>query len=389
MNMPSSDDALLERLRESVREFGQDFGRADRVKWAEFYLEGLLLGKERRNAEALARRASRWGGKRGTDPAQALQHFLNQSPWDEQKPLRRYRVRMAARFPDESGTIVVGDTVFHKRGGNSVGVHRQLDPATGKKTNCQIGVTLHRIGRKADFPLALRLYLPRRWLDNVGRLDAALVPEQYRSPANKVDVALELLDVVNREGLAVPTIVADGLYGTSSALRDGLAKRRLTFLVEAHASLIVQAPSRDSAIPGVRSRQPATADVTTLSEFAVRHAHQWDWQAAAGTSSCFAWSRVLLAPEEVSAANYTDLGLLVERRSDRALSFALSNLPASMPATEVIRLWQMRERREHILTQLQALGLDHFEGRSWRGFHHHVCLVMLAYGFWLTTRPKA
>jgi SRSO17 transposase len=382
MHAPSPDAALLDQLRNYVLEFSQDFSRAGQARWAEVYLEGLLLGRERRNAEALARRLRRPGKHPVSDAAQALQHFLNQSPWDEQRLLRRYRAWMAARSADDSGVIVVSDTVFHKRGGNSVGVHRQVDHSTGKKTNCQIGVTLHRVGQHMDFPLALRLYLPRRWLNSANQLETAAVPEEYRLPASKVQIALDLLDALRREGQSIRTIVADGAYGGASAFRDGLAERRLSYLVEADPSTAMA-----EVLERTESTKASSVEVLTLFDLAHRQAHAWNWEGAKGTLSLFAWTRVFPMSAKGSADHRDSLGLLVEWRPDRSFSFALSNLPASTPRTEAIRLRQARGRRERLLAQLRSLGLDHFEGRSWRGFHHHVCLVMLAFGLWITARP--
>jgi SRSO17 transposase len=279
---PAQDDprpeALLPRLGEYVAHFRDAFRRRDQLRWAGVYVQGLLLGGKRSNAEGLASRVVLPPEFGVEDVAQALQNFVNQSPWDEEGVWRRYRALLAPRLAGPHGVFVVEDVTFPKQGQRSVGVHRQFSRSAGRKLNCQIAVSVHYVSTAGDCPLALRLYLPRVWATDPDRLAAAGVPVQHRRGADRGRIALDLLDAVRAEGWPGQAVVAWGGQGASPEFHDGLEARGLR------------------AIEG-----------------------------------------------------------------DGAVG----------PAAAVERLCR---------TLKEELGLDHFEGRSWRGFHHHACLVMLAYG---------
>jgi SRSO17 transposase len=272
--LPGTD--VPARLEDYASLFRSDFRRRDQARWAAVYLRGLLRDSPRKNIETIARDAVGLPELHVEDPVQALQNFINQSPWDEQKLLRRYRA-MVARRAGSAGTVVVTDIAFPKQGRQSVGVLRQYSREHHRKINCQIAVALFHVAAHAA-PLALRLYLPRNWAQSPERLAACGVPFDCRSPAPRVQIALHLLDEVRDTGLTHGGVLPGPGYDDSEEFRAGLVARGLT-----------EAPGAD--------RPPIL---------------------------------------------------------DMAASVCL----------------RMRE-----------LGLDHFEGRSWRGFHHHAVLVMLAHGY--------
>ena len=138
------------------------------------------------------------------DAAQALQNFVNQSPWDEQIVWRRYRTLLAERVAEPDGVFVVNDLTFIKQGRHSVGVQRQYSSALGRKTNCQIAVALHHVGAAGGCPLGLRLYLPRAWLQQPQRLDAVGVAPENRLAGGKGAIALDLLDEARKDGWSAP-----------------------------------------------------------------------------------------------------------------------------------------------------------------------------------------
>lgn len=257
-------------LKDYVELFHADFRRMERVRWATHYLEGLLHEGHRKSATNLARRLEIIAEVDVSDPAQALQHFLNESPWDEQTVLRRLRRLLARHWESQRGDFVVCEVTFPKQGNHSVGVQRQYSREYQSKINCQLGIALHYVTPVSDFPVALRLYLPRAWLQSPHRLDVAGVPAEFRLPRTKEQIAQALFDEVHAEGL----------------------------------------------FHGANSEGPARSQ-TSGNEEDVRH-------------------RTIVARAEES--------------------------------------WQLMKER---------LGLDHFEGRSWRGFHHHAALVLLAWGFLL------
>src|ERR687887_1876499 len=171
---PELDPEVLERLHAYAREFRPLFQRIDQYLHGRTYLHGLLLDGERKSFEPLSRRVP--GGDE-----QALQQFVNQSPWDPAPVLAAYRARMAAAFAAPDGLIVLDDTGFPKQGKHSVGVARQYSGTLGKRANCQVAVSLHCAAPAADYPLALRLYLPEAWAGDPMRLDRARVPADQRA----------------------------------------------------------------------------------------------------------------------------------------------------------------------------------------------------------------
>src|SRR5436305_9468200 len=173
---PELDPAVLARLRDYAAQFAGDFPQAKPARWAGVYLQGLLLDGERKSIEPLSRRITLPEGLTSKDPEQALQQFVNQSPWDEAKVLQRYRRAMAGTFASSEGIFLFDDVSCPKQGTHSVGVQRQYCGALGKRANCQVAVSIHYVSRKGHYPLDLRLYLPDRWLKDEKRLDPAGLP---------------------------------------------------------------------------------------------------------------------------------------------------------------------------------------------------------------------
>src|SRR5262245_36769423 len=190
---PELTAAVLDRLRHYAAHFAPDFPQSKPARGAGVYLHGLLTDGERKSIEPLSRRVTLPSGLRSTDPEQALQQFVNQSPWDEQAVLSRYRALMAEHFGSPEGVFIFDDTSFPKRGRHSVGVSHQYCGALGKRANCQVAVTLHYTSPRGHFPLAARLHLPESWTDDTKRMDAAGVPDEFRVPTTKGQIALELL----------------------------------------------------------------------------------------------------------------------------------------------------------------------------------------------------
>jgi SRSO17 transposase len=287
---PPAADSLA-RLDDFAALFRADFRRRDQARWAAVYLRGLLLDAGRKNIETIGRRAAVPADLSAEDPVQALQNFINQSPWDEQKLLRRYRTLVDHRAG--GGAVVVSDVAFPKQGRQSVGVQRQYSREHRRKINCQVAVALHYLSDEHQFPLALRLYLPRGWVRTPERLAACGVPAEFHAQATRGEIALALLDEVGAHGVSVREVIPGPGYEDSQEFRAGLAERGL-------------------------AEAPAAARPHGL------------------------------------------------------------------------------RRAEDVCRQMKArLGLDHFEGRSWRGFHHHAALTMLAYAFlrleesdWIDVRPS-
>jgi SRSO17 transposase len=395
------DAEVLERLSEYVAEFMADFGLIIRRYWAEVYLQGLFLDGERKSIQPLAQRVTvpGWSG----DTMQALQQFVNQSPWDEAVVWRTYRRVLAASLADPTGVIVIDDTGFAKKGRHSVGVARQYSGTLGKTDNCQVAVSLHYAAPLGDYPLGLRLFLPEEWTSQVERLQGVGVPVAERAHKAKGEIALELLDVVRGEGLPHQAVVADAGYGTSGQFRQALEARGETYVVGVNGQegVFRRAPTwevrtaavtrgRPSSRWYVTPETPEPVSIKQLAQQLKRRSFSWRVGTKGALEAEFAWVRVWPAHDWQKGRAATDVPntrtearwLLVEWRRDGSIRYALSNLSAGTSLAKAASLWKTRWHVEQGYQLLkEELGLDHFEGRSWTGFHHHATLCCLAYGF--------
>jgi SRSO17 transposase len=403
---PRLEPAVLERLEAYADRFRPHFNHPRQALWGGVYLRGLIQEGERKSIEPLSRRVRLPADLAAVaDPEQALQQFVNQSSWAEAAVAQEYRAAMAEALADPDGVFVLDDTTFPKAGQHSVGVQRQHCGALGKKANCQCAVSLHYVAPKGHGPLSMRLYLPPAWLNDPARLDRAGVPPEERRDLTKGQIALELLDQVRAEGWPGRLVVADSGYGTSGPFRRELEARGLYYVVGVTEQMIVFAeePRWEWPDPAVRGRRaprsrPRLAkdspQPVTLAELAARTPLRrvtWRRGTKGPLSARFAWLRVWpaygWAAGECAGAH--PHWLLIEQREDGSVRYAFSNLPANTPRLAAVRYWRSRWPVEQGYQQMkEELGLDHFEGRSWHGFHRHVVLVMLAYGFLTLERMR-
>ena len=403
---PELTPEVLGRLREYAHHFDDLFHHKAQVAWSGLYLRGLLQDGDRKSIEPMVQRVPRPAEVLHIqDPEQALQQFVNQSPWDEQAVFRHFRAVMAPTCGDRKGVFVIDDTGFPKQGKHSVGVQHQYCGALGKKANCQVAVTVHYVSPTGHFPAALRLYLPESWSVDPKRLDKAGVPRALRSGQTKGQIALELLDQVRSEGrLPGAVVITDAGYGVSQDFRDGLGQRQLHYIVGVTEDMLVFTEEPRWVVPpwSGRGRRPTrprlvegVARPMSLKDLVARTPLRkvtWREGTKGKLSGRFAWLRVWPGQGWATGdcAFAEPIWLLIEEQADGKIQFAFSNLPANTRRITAVRLWKSRWPVEQGYQQRkEELGLDHFEGRSWRGFHHHACLVMLAYGFLVLEQQRA
>jgi SRSO17 transposase len=318
---------------------------------------------------------------------------------------REYRATMAEALADPDGVFLVDDTAFPKAGQHSVGVQRQYCGALGKKANCQCAVSLHYVAPKGHCPLSMRLYLPPVWLADPARLDRAGVPLEERRALTKGQIALELLDQALAEGWPGRVVVADAGYGVSGPLRRALEARGLYYVAGVTEQMIVfaqeprwewpQEAARGAHRPRSRPRlAKGSPEPVTLAELAAGTPLRrvtWRQGTQGPLSARFAWLRVWPAHgwAQGECAGAPPQWLLIERRDDGSVRYAFSNLPANTSRLTAVRYWHSRWPVEQGYQQMkEELGLDHFEGRCWHGFHRHAVLVMMAYGFLTLERMR-
>ncbi|MFH0915171.1 MAG: IS701 family transposase [bacterium] len=372
--------------------------RSDQRRWGEVYLRGLMLDGRRKSIEPMAARLA-------DGDEQCLQQFLNQSPW-AWEPVRK---RLAARMNDKITPLawIVDDTGFPKAGRYSVGVARQYSGTLGKIGNCQVGVSISTASELASCPLTWRLFLPTAWDDDAERrAKAHLPPEEHHRP--KWEQATEMLDELRDWGLHAPPIVADAGYGEISAFRAALEERELAYVVEVKPTTSAYRPEvvaersawRGSGRrPAARYRQ-APSSLRALARAAVfRTSSKIVWREGSRGLMSARFSALRCRPANIGLRRAHGAALPLawllcqwSEDEDEPSKYWLSNLPEETKLIDLVRLAKLRWRIEQDYRELKdALGLDHFEGRSFRGWHHHVTLVSLAHGFLTLQRldPKA
>jgi SRSO17 transposase len=326
---------------------------------------------------------------------QAVQHWLNQGSWDADRLMVRYRGLMMDNFGSLDGHFIFDDTSFEKSGDHSVGVQPQYCGCVGKTANCQVAVSLHYSSPTGHFPLAMRLYLPETWIDSPKKLIKARVPVEYRKAKTKPEIAIELLDVMLQEGHPGSVALADAGYGCSSEFRAALAARDMTYAVgvKGESNVFTAAPrwnypgdpgmAPNCRNPRLHPESPQPCAIKKAAAGLKFRAYTWRENAKGKMTARFARMRVWPAENwrEGECAATPPVWLIVEERGSE-LRYTMSNASEEASLLQLVRLLKSRWPVEQGYQQLkEELGLDHFEGRSWIGFHHHACMTMLAYGF--------
>jgi SRSO17 transposase len=362
-------------------------GRVTRRRWAPLYLHGLLGPDGRKSLQPLAARL----GLGGHDQ---LQHFIASPAWDD-APLRRVLVGKAdALVGGPDAVLVVDDTALPKNGRRSVGVARQYCGCLGKQASCQVLVSLTLARGEVPLPLGLRLFLPEAWANDLDRCAGAGVPDEHRRALAKAEIALEEIDRVTATGARFGRVLADAGYGTGAAFRRGLDERGLLWAVGVlkvqnvyPAAVELRWPKAARGRPRKRpvpSEAPIPAEAM-LAKAAWRPI-SWRRGTKGPLAAEFAALRVRPAEGEQLRNGWHLPGgeawLVGEHRASGERKYYLSNLPAETSLEELAATIKARWVCEQAHQQLkEELGLDHFEGRSWRGLHHHALLCQIAFAF--------
>jgi len=394
--------AQLRRIRTHLTAFAEDLfqsiPRKDQRRWGQSYLRGLLLDGKRKSIQPMAARLAKGDPQADADALeQALQQFVNQSPWDPVVVRRRLAQRMTTAIGPAAW--VIDDTGFPKFGRYSVGVAPQYCGALGKVANCQVGVSVHAATDQASCPLDWRLFLPEEWDHDAERRRKAHLPADQRHRP-KWQLALDMLDELAAWELVPPVILADAAYGEVNQFRLGLEQRELADVVQVPGTISAYpeevAPERlpyagrgQPSKP--RYRQPRSSLQQLVLDAGEQAARTLTWREGADGAplvSRFVALRVRPAGVQLRrAARGGELPLrwlLAEwpQGEPEPVKYWLASLPAEIPLERLAHLAKLRWRVEHDYRELKdAVGLDHFEGRSWPGWHHHVTLVSVAHAF--------
>jgi SRSO17 transposase len=391
-------DCYVDRLAEAV-------GHADRQAPLAAYLTGLLLPGERKSVEPMA---ARLDPRHVSRAHQSMHHFVANAPWEARELLAVARDYALAQLERHApvGAWVVDDTGIPKKGRHSVGVTWQYCGVLGKQANCQVAVTLSLANKTMSVPAAWRLYLPEKWADDAKRRKEAGVPREVEF-LKKWQIALEEIDLLLAEDLPVAPVVSDAAYGDTTEFRDGLTERGFSYALGIKGDTSVWPPGTAPLPPkrwNRRGRPPTRvrrdAQHQPLSARQVAAAlpqKQWKtvrWrEGTRGTmSSRFAAVRIRPAHRDSLRSQPRPLEwLMIEwpAAEDQPTNYWLSTVPEDVDLAELIALAKLRWRVERDYQELKdELGLDHYEGRSWRGFHHHGVLCMAAYCFLAAERGR-
>jgi SRSO17 transposase len=328
---------------------------------------------------------------------QSLLHFVNQAPWSDDEVLAKVRAMvmpsLARHGPIEAW--IVDDTGFPKKGRQSVGVGRQYCGQVGKQENCQVAVSLSIANHQASLPVAYRLYLPQDWAADDSRRRKAGVPDDIRFKT-KLEIALEQLRWACSAGLPRGVVLMDPGYGHDARLRMSVSGLGLSYVAGILSQTLVWAPGsapRPGHEPSHRGRR-AAPDLISVKDLALAlpakawRTIRWREGTADWLSSRFARVRVRVGHRHLRAAPVEEW-LLMEwpKGEDAPTKYWLSTLAADISLRELVDIAKLRWRIERDYQELkQEVGLGHYEGRGWRGFHHHATLCIAAYGFLIRER---
>jgi SRSO17 transposase len=369
-----------EQFEEYVSLIAQTLGHADRVEPFRGYCTGLLLPVKRKSVEPMA---AQLAPTRVRSEHQRLHHFVADAPWSDQAVLDAVRARTLERIRRRVGkpeALLIDDSGFPKKGKHSVGVARQYCGQLGKQDNCQVAVTLSLANEQFSLPVRYQLYLPQSWANDSTRRDECKVPEEIEF-ATKPALALQLLESMGK-GDAVPElVVADAGYGINTLFREQLTAMGFTYVVGVTGTVSLESEGQAPLQAKELAMQLPSRRFRTLT---------WREGTNHALSSRFAATRVRCASREEQAAGVPqEQWLLIEwpKAEVEPSKYFLSTLPPNTPIKELVRVAKLRWRIERDYQELkQELGLGHFEGRSWRGFHHHATLCIAAYGFLVAER---
>jgi SRSO17 transposase len=390
----------LKRLDRELTQFLDEMiigmGRPERRSAMAHYITGLLLDGERKSVQPMATRLSA-NMAEADAMRQRLQDCVGVSPWSDEEMLRRLASKLEREMPGIEA-FVVDDTGFAKKGEYSVGVTRQYSGTLGRTDNCQVAVSLHLASTKGSGCIAMRLYLPdKEWASDRKRRAAAGVPQEVQFQT-KWQIALDQLDVALAAGVRRHPLLADAGYGEATEFRGGLEERGLHYVVGVSGVPTIWRPGIAPGVPDATktgrppSRPKAEESPICLSDFARElgakqfRAVSWREGSKGRMNGRFYAARIYSAERRTKKTRpeLKPIWLIIEETGEakRPFKFYFSNLPEGTSLKRLVALIKLRWRVERDYQELKGeIGLDHFEGRNWRGFHHHATLCAVAHGF--------
>jgi SRSO17 transposase len=376
--------------------FLEVLGNKSRRQWAPLYVLGLLLPGDRKSMQPMSARVA-------PKKFSGLHHFISDAEWATEPLEDLLCQKVDQMLGGSTSYLIIDDTGLPKKGKSSVGVSHQYCGALGKQANCQVLVSLTLAKNDVQAPVGLRLYLPEAWAADAKRREKAKVPEDVAYKP-KWQIALNEIDRIERSGVRFGTVLADAGYGLCAEFRRELTKRghRWAVGILSTQSMYTASVEMKTPIPQAKYGRPRTrvrVDELPLSasKFIEMHGKfqhiSWRRGTKGRLSGDFAIVRVKPADGPEARGRHSGPGeeawLVCELLSGGERKYYLANLPAATAEVEVISAIKARWACEQMHQQTkEELGLDHFEGRSWIGLHHHTLMTMIAFAFLVKVRTN-
>jgi FOG: Transposase len=396
---------ISQEFNRYVAHLSEGLGHADRHAGLSGYCTGLMLPLSRKSVEPMAARVD---PLHASARHQALHHFVAKSEWSDATVMARVRDWVMPSLGLDGGRYwIIDDTGFPKKGKHSVGVARQYCGQLGKQDNCQVAVSLSLASVQGSIPLAYQLYLPKDWAGDAARRETAGVPEDITF-ATKPEIALAQMRQAIGQGVPMGVVLADAGYGDETAFRDGITALGMLYAVGIRPGTTVWAPGTAPLPPkawsgrGIRPtklrREPGNEPMTVKALAMALAPQVWStvtWREGTNNelSGHFTALRVRPAHRDYLRPEMRpEEWLLIEwpEGEDEPAKYFLTTAPEEATLEQMVFVAKMRWRIERDYQDLkQEFGLGHYEGRGWRGFHHHATLSIAAYGFLMAQRLKA
>jgi SRSO17 transposase len=384
------NSGAVRRLEGYFARMGEVLGSDGRRASFARYARGLFGEAERKSVEPIA--AQSCGEAEKTDAEhQRLLHFLGNSPWSD-RDVRREAARYALAAMTDREPIeawIVDDTGFLKQGDHSVGVQRQYTGSAGKITNCQVATSLSVATQTEHLPIDFELYLPTSWTEDPARRSEARIPDAVTFKT-KPELALDMIRRAAEDGVPSGVLLADAAYGSSRDFRDGVRQLGLHYIVGVDPKTVVAVFDR----AGRRRDDPVSVRNLAFRIDKQRGFRRCTWRkdTKQDLSARFALRRIVPAYDQCyGMENREVLWLLIEWRDGETepANYFLSSLSSRMSKKKLIRLAMQRWRTERVYEDLKGeLGLDHYEGRRYSGWNHHVSVALSCYAFIIAERVR-
>jgi SRSO17 transposase len=396
--------SVAEEFNHYIAHLSEGLGHADRHAGLSGYCTGLMLPLSRKSVEPMAARVD---PLHASARHQALHHFVAKSEWSDSTVMARVRDWvMPALGLDSARYWIIDDTGFPKKGKHSVGVARQYCGQLGKQDNCQVAVSLSLASAQGSLPIAYQLYLPKDWASDAVRRQRAGVP-RTQAFATKPEIALTQIRQAIDKGVPMGVVLADAGYGDETAFRDGITALGMLYAVGIRPGTTVWAPGTAPLPPKAwvgrgkkptkLRREPGNEPVTVKALAMALAPQAWStvtWREGTNSELSGRFTALRVRPahrDYLGCEMRPEEWLLMEwpEGDEEPAKYFLCTAPQQATLEQMVFVTKMRWRIERDYQDLkQEFGLGHYEGRGWRGFHHHATLCIAAYGFLLAQRLK-